>query len=97
MAHKAKKTSKKSIRSSVKKSIKKHKELLDILEKEEIATFEKQPRIVHTGVVDNTQLVAEPQKIVETMTTDVIAEPHLYNVICEFSNTQSKSNLLVGE
>ncbi len=97
MAHKAKKASKKRIRISVKKSIKEHKELLEILENEEIATFEKQPYIVHTGFVDNIQLVAEPQKIVEIITTDVIAEPHLYNVFCESSNTQSKSKLLVGE
>jgi len=31
------------------------------------------------------------------MTTDVVAEPHLYNVFCESSNTQPKSKLLVGE
>jgi len=57
MAHKAKKASKNRIRSSVKKSIKEHKELLGILEKEEIATFEKQPHIVYTGFVDNIKLV----------------------------------------
>jgi len=97
MAHKSKKASKKRIRSSVKKSIKEHKELLEILEKEGIATFVKQPRIENTGFVDNIQLVAVPQNVVETLTTDVIAGSHPYNVFCEASNTQTKSKLLVGE